>query len=114
MDNQVRCWGYCAGVAAVISGPPHACARTSAAAAQLYPWQPRGETCGTRAAVSSKHNMCFQHQLQGEGAKTVARALRAAGVRRAYTLSGGFKAWQNAGLGVKQVGRKEGGCVAGH
>ncbi|PRW34000.1 zinc finger CCCH domain-containing 11 [Chlorella sorokiniana] len=40
---------------------------------------------------------------QGEGAKTVARALRAAGVRRAYTLAGGFKAWQNAGLGVKQA-----------
>lgn len=57
--------------------------------------------------------MCFQHHLQGEGAKTVARALRAAGVRRAYTLSGGFKAWQNAGLGVKQVGRKEGGWLDG-
>ncbi|KAI7837815.1 hypothetical protein COHA_008303 [Chlorella ohadii] len=40
---------------------------------------------------------------QGENAKTVARALRAAGVRRAYTLAGGFKAWQAAGLGVKQT-----------
>lgn len=46
MDNQVRCWGCCAGalllcgVAAV--RPPHACARATAAAAQLHPWQPRG------------------------------------------------------------------------
>lgn len=51
--------------------------------------------------------MCPLHPVplrQGESAKTVARALRAAGVRRAYTLAGGFKAWQAAGLGIKQVG----------
>ena len=33
----------------------------------------------------------------------LARALRAAGVRRPYVLAGGFKAWEAAGLGVRQA-----------
>lgn len=32
----------------------------------------------------------------------MARALRAVGVRRAYVLAGGFKAWTAAGLAVRQ------------
>ncbi|PSC70141.1 hypothetical protein C2E20_6347 [Micractinium conductrix] len=40
---------------------------------------------------------------QGEAAKVLARALRAAGVRRPYVLAGGFKAWEAAGLGVRQA-----------
>ncbi|EFN55745.1 expressed protein [Chlorella variabilis] len=40
---------------------------------------------------------------KGEGAKRVARALRAAGVRRPYVLAGGFRAWQEAGLGVRST-----------
>lgn len=39
--------------------------------------------------------------VQGERAKTVARAVAAAGAR-AYVLRGGFKAWQAAGLKVRE------------
>ncbi len=37
---------------------------------------------------------------RGEMAKAVARATSAAGVRRAYILDGGFKAWKSSGLAI--------------
>jgi rhodanese-related sulfurtransferase len=37
---------------------------------------------------------------RGEMAKAVARATRAAGVRRAYIVDGGFKAWKASGLAI--------------
>ncbi|KAL4436752.1 hypothetical protein ABPG75_003891 [Micractinium tetrahymenae] len=39
---------------------------------------------------------------RGESAKGLARALRAAGVRRPYVLAGGFRGWAAAGLAVRQ------------
>ncbi len=42
------------------------------------------------------------HAPQGESAKALARALRAAGVRRPYILAGGFRGWSAAGLAVRK------------
>lgn len=66
--------------------------------------------CSVERYMTCASSLCY---LQGENAKTVARALRAAGVRRSYTLAGGFKAWQAAGLGVKQVRAADWGCRRG-
>lgn len=54
------------------------------------------------AAQPATRNLCMLCTLQGESAKALARALRAAGVRRPYILAGGFRGWAAAGLAVRK------------
>ncbi|KAH7623779.1 hypothetical protein Ndes2526B_g01025 [Nannochloris sp. 'desiccata'] len=58
-----------------------------------------GAQIASLARVNGKTRVIIMDD-RGEMAKAVARATCAAGVRQAYILDGGFKAWKSAGLAV--------------